>query len=76
MRVGFDLLFLVPGETGGRETYARELIAALFDVDGSLSATAFINREISPALAREFATAMRVVRVPVSARRPEQWAVG
>ena len=28
MQVGFDLLFLVPGESGGRETYTRELIAA------------------------------------------------
>ena len=25
VRVGLDLLFLVPGQTGGRETYAREL---------------------------------------------------
>ena len=29
MRVGLDLLFLEPGRTGGRETYARELLAAL-----------------------------------------------
>ena len=26
MQVGLDLLFLVPGQTGGRETYARELL--------------------------------------------------
>ena len=29
MHVGLNLVFLVPGETGGMETYARELIAAL-----------------------------------------------
>lgn len=29
MRVGLDLVFLEPGRTGGRETYVRELCAAL-----------------------------------------------
>ncbi len=29
LHVGLDLLFLIPGETGGRETYAVELIHAL-----------------------------------------------
>lgn len=76
MRIGFDLLFLIPGRTGGRETYARELIAALFELEPSLSATGYINREASPAFARELAASMRVVRLPVSARRPEQWAFG
>ena len=76
MHVGLDLLFLIPGRTGGRETYARELIAALFELAPSLSATGFINREASPAFARELAASMRVVRLPVSARRPEQWAFG
>ncbi len=32
MRVGLDLLYLVPGETGGRETYARELVPALLEL--------------------------------------------
>ncbi len=29
MRVGFNLLYLVPGEVGGSELYARELLAAI-----------------------------------------------
>jgi hypothetical protein len=29
LHVGLDLVFLVPGETGGVETYARELIGAV-----------------------------------------------
>ena len=29
VHVGLNLLYLVPGETGGRETYARELIPRL-----------------------------------------------
>ena len=29
MHVGLNLVYLVPGETGGMETYARELISAL-----------------------------------------------
>ena len=30
--VGLNLVYLVPGETGGMETYARELIPALREV--------------------------------------------
>ena len=29
MRVGFNLLYLVPGEVGGSELYARELLSAI-----------------------------------------------
>jgi glycosyltransferase involved in cell wall biosynthesis len=76
MRLGLDLLFLIPDETGGRETYARELIAAMFEIDPGLTATAFVNRESAAVLVRNLGSAMRVVRLPVSARRPEQWALG
>jgi hypothetical protein len=30
--IGLNLIFLVPGETGGMEVYARELIPALVAV--------------------------------------------
>jgi glycosyltransferase involved in cell wall biosynthesis len=76
MRLGLDLLFLIPDETGGRETYARELISAMFAVEPGLRATAFINRDTGTSLVRQLGPVMRVVRVPVSARRPEQWALG
>lgn len=76
MRIGLDLLFLIPGETGGRETYARELIAAMFELDPALDAIAFVNREAASAQGHALGHSMRVVRIPVSARRPEQWAAG
>ncbi len=76
MRVGLDLLFLIPGETGGRETYARELIAAMVAVEPQLRATAFVGREATPELIGELRGAMDVVRLPISARRPDRWAFG
>ena len=45
MRVGLNLLSLVPGQTGGRETYARELIPALIDLAPELELVAFVNRD-------------------------------
>jgi glycosyltransferase involved in cell wall biosynthesis len=76
IRLGLDLLFLIPRETGGRETYARQLIAALFETEPALSVTAFANRDAGPELRRDFGPNLSVVALPVSARRPEQWAAG
>jgi glycosyltransferase involved in cell wall biosynthesis len=76
MHLGLDVLFLIPDETGGRETYARELIPALFASEPELVATAFVGRDATGALIAELQTMMRVVRVPISARRPGQWAFG
>ena len=44
-RVGLNLLFLVPGETGGSEIYARNLIPALVKERPELELVAFVNRE-------------------------------
>ena len=44
-RVGLNLLFLVPGETGGSEIYARNLIPALVEERPELELVAFVNRE-------------------------------
>jgi glycosyltransferase involved in cell wall biosynthesis len=76
MRLGLDLLFLIPRETGGRETYARQLITAMLDADTELRATAFVNREAEPDVRGSFGSSLDVVAVPVSARSPGQWAVG
>lgn len=76
MRLGLDLLFLIPGETGGRETYARQLISALFEREPELSATAFVNREAQPGLQRSLGANLRVVGLPVSVHSPLQWAGG
>ncbi len=43
-RVGLNLLYLVPGETGGTEVYARELIPRLA-ADSGFELVAFVNRE-------------------------------
>ena len=45
MRVGLNLVFLVPGETGGMEVYARELIPELVAAAPNARFTAFVNRE-------------------------------
>lgn len=43
-RVGFNLLFLVPGETGGIEVYVRNLVPQLAE-QGEYELVAFVNRE-------------------------------
>src|SRR5262249_52370252 len=45
LRIGLNLAFLVPGETGGMETYAREPVAALRNEAPGLRLTAFLSRE-------------------------------
>ncbi len=76
MRVGLDLLYLIPGETGGRETYARELVPQMLDLAPELELVAFLNRDAGPGLARELGERVRPVIVPISARSRAQWAVG
>jgi len=44
-RVGLNLLYLVPGETGGSEVYARNLVPKLAEQRPDLELTAFVNRE-------------------------------
>ena len=66
MRVALNLVFLVPGETGGMEVYARELIARLADRP-ELELVALVNREAAAAGGPwHDAVPMRVV--PVHAR--------
>jgi glycosyltransferase involved in cell wall biosynthesis len=76
MRVGLDLVYLAPGQTGGRESYARELIPALLAADPQLELVAFVNRDAGPRLAGELAGGMGATVVPVSPRSRGGWAVG
>ncbi len=71
MHVGLNLIFLVPGETGGMEVYARELAPRLAAMDG-LRVTAFVNRE---AAGEDFGCDEQIV-VPVNARSRLQWVRG
>lgn len=43
-RIGLNLLYLVPGQTGGTETYARQLIPALHQLRPDWELVAFIGR--------------------------------
>jgi glycosyltransferase involved in cell wall biosynthesis len=76
MRVGLNLVFLVPGETGGMETYARELIPALLEDRPDLRLTAFINRETHAAGKGPWTELVESALVPVSARRRADWVRG
>jgi glycosyltransferase involved in cell wall biosynthesis len=84
--IALNLIFLVPGETGGMEIAARELIPALLAAaPAGMRFTAFVNRETAAAEAPGAATAeaggalreqLPVVPVPVHARKRVQWVLG
>jgi glycosyltransferase involved in cell wall biosynthesis len=76
MRVGLDLLYLVPGETGGRETYARELVPAMLELAPELELVAFVNRDAGSQFVAELGDGVRAVVVPISAHKRAQWALG
>ena len=75
MHIGLNLVFLVPGEQGGMEVYARELLRALPAVRPDLKITAFVNRE-AHAAGGEWDEFADVVEVPVFARSRVQWVRG
>jgi glycosyltransferase involved in cell wall biosynthesis len=69
VRVGLNLLYLVPGETGGLETYARRLIPALAAAGSDLDLVAFVNQETFDSLPRELdETPIEVVLVQTEGR--------
>jgi glycosyltransferase involved in cell wall biosynthesis len=77
MHVGLNLIFLVPGETGGMEVVARELIPALLDAaPPGTRFTAFINREARAAGGGPWGELLPAVTVPVNARVRAQWVLG
>jgi glycosyltransferase involved in cell wall biosynthesis len=73
--VGLNLVYLVPGETGGMETYARELIPALLDAEPGLRVTSFVNRE-TEGFDGPWSELTEQVLVPVRARRRVEWVRG
>ena len=80
MHVGLNLIYLVPGETGGMEVVARELIPELLAAAGESGRefrfTAFVNREAAAAGDGPWGELLPAVTVPVNARRREQWVLG
>jgi len=77
MHVGLNLIFLVPGETGGMEVAARELIPALLaEAPPGMRFTAFVNREAAAAGGGPWGELLPAVTVPVNARNRVQWVLG
>ncbi len=77
MHVGLNLLFLVPGETGGMEVAARELIPALLaEAPPGTRFTAFVNREAAADNDGPWNELLPAVTVPVSSRSRVQWVLG
>ncbi len=75
--VGLNLIFLVPGETGGMEVVARELIPALLEeAPAGMGFTAFVNREAAAAGDGPWGELLPAVTVPVNARNRVQWVLG
>jgi len=75
--VGLNLIFLVPGETGGMEVAARELIPALLEqAPAGMRFTAFVNREAAAAKDGPWGELLPAVTVPVNARNRVQWVLG
>jgi len=77
MHIGLNLIFLVPGETGGMEVAARELIPALLaEAPPEMRFTAFVNREAVAAGGGPWGELLPAVTVPVNARKRVQWVLG
>jgi glycosyltransferase involved in cell wall biosynthesis len=76
LTVGLNLVFLVPGETGGMEVYARELLAAMAALaPAETRFVAFVSREAAhePGPWRDLA---RPVVVGVRASKRSEWVRG
>jgi glycosyltransferase involved in cell wall biosynthesis len=70
--VGLNLIFLVPGKTGGMEVAARELIPELIAAAPQTRFTAFINREAARSDG-PWGELLPAVTVPVNATSRAQW---
>ncbi|MDQ5808520.1 MAG: glycosyltransferase, partial [Actinomycetota bacterium] len=66
MRIGLNLLYLVPDEVGGTEIYARHLIGALARLRPDDELVVFAGEEAAPTL--RFPLNVEVRRLPVKAR--------
>jgi glycosyltransferase involved in cell wall biosynthesis len=75
MHIGLNLVFLVPGHTGGMEVAARELLPALVDAAPGTRFTALINREAAEADG-PWHDVMDSVTVPVHATNRVEWVRG
>lgn len=75
MRVALNLVYLVPGETGGMEVYARELLPRLAALPG-LELVAIVNRVAADDAGAPWNALARPLLAPVDARDRKQWVWG
>jgi glycosyltransferase involved in cell wall biosynthesis len=75
VRVALNLVYLVPGETGGMEVYARELLPRLAAVPG-LELVAIVNRRAAEDRDAPWNGVVQSVVAPVDARDRKQWVWG
>lgn len=75
MKVALNLVFLVPGETGGMEVYARELIPRLAATPG-IEPVCLVNREAAVDTSAPWGNVAPMRVVPVHARRRVEWVRG
>jgi glycosyltransferase involved in cell wall biosynthesis len=69
VRIGLNLIHLVPRETGGGELYARRLIPALLKSRSDLQLVVFAGHEAAPSLAAEpWASGVELVHIPARSR--------
>lgn len=76
MHIGLNLIYLVPGDTGGTETYARELIPEMVAAAPGARFTAFVAHEGAADRDAPWNTLIESVTVPVQAQRRAQWVRG
>ncbi len=75
MRVALNLVFLVPGETGGMEVYARELIPLLAATQG-VELLCLVGREAAADTTAPWGNVAPMQALPVSSRKRIQWVRG
>jgi glycosyltransferase involved in cell wall biosynthesis len=75
VRIALNLVFLVPGETGGMEIYARELIPRLAAMPG-VEPVALVNREAAADTDAPWGRDVPMEVVPVNATNRVQWVRG
>lgn len=73
VHIGLNLVFLVPGETGGMEVAARATLRELAALAPGAQFTAFVNRE---AAGEDWGAEIESVVVPVNARNRVEWVRG
>lgn len=77
VHVALNLVYLVPDETGGTETYARELIPELVAAAPETRFTALINEEAAGASgSAPWGELIPSITIPVRARRRIEWVRG